>query len=149
MSLMRVHAFGPLHLIQTALPDLRAAGRGDIVMISSATVATAPAGAAPYTAAKAAMEVCIRSLAREEHPHGIRANVVAPGLVSTEMGHRLVRASTGGGTIDDLEPHSPFGRVCTPEDVAELVGFVISDKAAYITGQTITVDGGGPDPPIF
>lgn len=147
-SLMRIHAFGPTRLIQTLLPDLRAAGRGDIIMISSNTVASAPAGAAPYTMAKAAMETCIRTLAREERSYGIRANIVAPGLVVTEMGRRLVRA-TGGGAIDELDARFPFGRVCRPEDVASTVAYLVSDDAGYITGQTIVVDGGGPDVPIF
>ena len=148
-SLMRVHAFGPIGLIQALLPDLRAAGRGDIVMISSNTVASAPAGAAPYTMAKAAMVTCIRTLAREERRYGIRANIVAPGLVATEMGSRLVRAVTGGGSIDDLDARFPFGRVCRPEDVAGAVAYLVSGDAGYVTGQTIGVDGGGPDVPIF
>jgi NAD(P)-dependent dehydrogenase (short-subunit alcohol dehydrogenase family) len=148
-SLMRVHAFGPIGLIQALLPDLRAAGRGDIVMISSNTVPSAPAGAAPYTMAKAAMETCVRTLAREERRHGIRANIIAPGLVATEMGRRLVRAATGGGSIDDLDAGFPFGRVCRPEDVAGAVAYLVSDDAGYVTGQTLVIDGGGPDVSIF
>jgi NAD(P)-dependent dehydrogenase (short-subunit alcohol dehydrogenase family) len=146
---MRVHAFGPIGLIQALLPDLRAAGRGDIVMISSNTVASAPAGAAPYTMAKAAMETWIRTLAREERRYGIRANIVAPGLVATERGSRLVRSATGGGSMDDVAARFPFGRVCRPEDVAGAVAYLVSDEVGYVTGQTIGVDGGGPDVPIF
>lgn len=143
-SLMHVHAFGPIALIQAALPDLRNAHRGDVVVISSNTVSSTPAGAAPYTMAKAAMETCVRTLACEERHHGVHANIVAPGLVATDMGRRLVKA-TVGGSLDDLDANSPFGRVCRPEDVAGVVAFVVSDAASYITGQTITVDGGGPD----
>lgn len=148
-ALMRVHALGPIALIQAALPDLRAAERGDIVMISSSTVDSAPARAAPYTMAKAAMEVCVRTLAREERRHGIHANIVAPGLVATEMGRRLVRAATAGGSIDDLDATSPFGRVCRPEDVAGAVAFLVSGDAGYVTGQKMLVDGGGADATIF
>jgi NAD(P)-dependent dehydrogenase (short-subunit alcohol dehydrogenase family) len=144
-SLLRVHALGPIRLLQAVMPDLRLAGRGDIVMISSATVASAPPGAAPYTMAKAAMETCVLSLAREERPHGIRANIVAPGLVMTDMGRRLVTALTDGGSIEDLNAKYPFGRVCRPDDIAGAVAFLVCNEASYITGQKIVVDGGGPE----
>jgi NAD(P)-dependent dehydrogenase (short-subunit alcohol dehydrogenase family) len=147
-SLMQVHAFGPIRLLQAVLPDLRAASRGDVVMISSTLAAAAPACAAPYAMAKAAMETCIMTLAREERSHGIRANVVAPGLVMTQMGRRLVHASAGGASIDDLNANYPFGRVCVPDDVARLVAFLVSDEASYITGEKIRIDGGGPGSPI-
>ena len=148
-SLMQVHAYGPIGLLQAVLPDLRAAGRSDVVMISSTLAASASAGAAPYTMAKAAMETCIMTLAREERAHGLRANIVAPGLVKTEMGRRLVHASTDGASIDDLEAKYPFGRVCVPDDIAGLVAFLVCDEAGYITGQKISVDGGGPDAPLL
>lgn len=143
VSLLQVHALGPIHLIQRVLPEMRTAGRGDIVMISSSTVAEAPERSAPYTMAKAAMEMCVRTLAREEREHGIRANIVAPGLVETDMGRRLVKAATGGGSIDDVAQSYPFGRVCTPADVAGAVGYLVSADSEYVTGQRITVDGGG------
>lgn len=84
-------------------------------------------------------------LAREERAHGIRANIVAPGLVKTEMGRRLVHASIEGASIDDLEATYPFGRVCVPDDIAAVVAFLVCDEAGYITGQRISVDGGGPE----
>jgi NAD(P)-dependent dehydrogenase (short-subunit alcohol dehydrogenase family) len=92
--------------------------------------------------AKLALEAGVRTLAREERVHGVRANIVAPGLVATDMGSRLVSATTGG-TIDDLAASSPFGRVASPEDVAGVVAFLVSSDAEYLTGQRIEVDGGG------
>lgn len=148
-SLLRVHTLGPINLIQAVLHDLRAAGRGDVVMISSNTVGPAPAGAAPYTMAKAAMETCMRTLAREERGNGIRANIVAPGLIATEMGRRLVIAATPDTTIGELDASAPFGRICRPSDVAAVVAYLVSDDSSYVTGQTINVDGGGPDLTIF
>ncbi|MGE2716301.1 SDR family NAD(P)-dependent oxidoreductase [Mycolicibacterium litorale] len=142
LSLLQVHALGPIHLLQRVLPDMRAAGRGDVVMISSSTVAEAPELSAPYTMAKAAMEMCVRTLAQEERRHGIRANIVAPGLVETEMGRRLVRAATGG-SMEDIAESYPFGRICTPADIAGAVAYLVSADASYVTGQRITVDGGG------
>jgi NAD(P)-dependent dehydrogenase (short-subunit alcohol dehydrogenase family) len=139
-QLLRIHTFGPLHLIRRLLPGLRQAVRGDIVAISSTTVTDAPANAAPYTMAKAAIEVAIRTLAREERGNAIRANIVAPGLVDTEMGARLVQAVHTGQRLSDLHAGFPFGRVCQPDDVAAAVAFLTSDDGGYITGQRIVVD---------
>jgi NAD(P)-dependent dehydrogenase (short-subunit alcohol dehydrogenase family) len=148
-QLLRIHTLGPLHLIRRLLPELRRAVRGDIVAISSTTVTDAPANAAPYTMAKAALEVAIRTLAREERGEAIRANIVAPGLVDTEMGARLVHAVHTGQKLSDLHAAFPFGHVCQPDDVASAVAFLTSEEGSYITGQRIVVDGGGPDPAIF
>lgn len=148
--LMDVHAFGPLAIIQRLLPGMRAAVRADIVMISSSITTEAPERSAPYAMAKVAMECACRTLAREEREHGIRVNIVAPGLVNTEMGARLVRATTGGSeTIDDTAVMGPFGRICQPADVAAAVCFLADDQASYITGQRIVIDGGGVSPAIF
>lgn len=147
-QLMAVHAIGPVHLIRTLLPDLRKAGRADVVVISSAIATQAPPGAAPYVMAKAAMEVAARTLAREERRHGLRVNIVAPGLVATDMGGRLVRAAEGV-EIRDLDASAPYGRVCRPEDVAKVVRFLVSEAGEYVSGQRINVDAGGPDTAIF
>jgi NAD(P)-dependent dehydrogenase (short-subunit alcohol dehydrogenase family) len=148
-DLMWVHAFGPLYLIQRTLPALREAERADVIVISSSAVRSAPAASAPYTMAKAAMETAARTLAREERAHGIRVNIVAPGLVDTDMGARLVRAIRPGEEISGLHGSSAFGRVCQPDDVAAVVAFLASADASYITGEVLTVDGGGDDPKII
>lgn len=148
--LMAVHALGPLALIQRLLPDMRSADRSDIVMISSAITADTPERSAPYSMAKAAMEAACRTLAREERRYGIRVNIIAPGLVNTEMGARLVNATTAGSsTIDEMAAAGPFGRICEPEDVAAAVCFLASDGSGYITGQRLVIDGGGVSPAIF
>jgi len=150
MRLMNVHAFGPLTLIRRLLPGMRAAGRSDIVMISSSITTEAPERSAPYAMAKAAMECACRTLAREERQYGVRVNIIAPGLVNTEMGARLVKANTAGSaTIQDTAAAGPFGRICEPADVAAAVRFLASDQAAYITGQRLVIDGGGASPAIF
>ena len=69
-------------------------------------------------------------------------NVVAPGLVDTEMGRRLVKGAMGVDDIHTMDERSPFGHVCTPEEVADVVRFVVSERASYLTGQRIGVDGG-------
>lgn len=140
--LMRVHAFGPLHLIRALLPGMRAAERADIVVISSTAVDDVPSRSAPYTMAKAAVEMAARTLAKEEREHGIRVNIVAPGVVETDMGTRLIRA-VRGEELSALHEEFPFGRVCQPADVAGAVAFLCGADGAYITGQRIAVDGGG------
>jgi NAD(P)-dependent dehydrogenase (short-subunit alcohol dehydrogenase family) len=128
--LMEVHAFGPAQLCQLVLPHMRAVGRGDIVMISSvAAVEFAPL-AAPYTMAKCAQEAFALTLAAEEESHGIKVNVVAPGLIDTDMGRALVKARP-----DD------FSEVpSTPEQVASIVRTLLS--SGDVTGQRLAVSAG-------
>jgi len=140
---VRVHAFGPAHLCKLVLPGMRAKPRGDIVMISSVATLHWQANSAPYNMGKAAMEALAFGLAKEEKRHGIHVNVVAPGLVETEMGRRLVKGAMGIEDIRSLGKSSPFGRVCQPEDVANVVRFVVSDAAGYVTGEKLNVHGGG------
>jgi len=142
--LFATHALGPFMLSKLLLPQMRELERADIVMISSVTVGSAPAGSAPYTMAKSAMETLARTLAVEERSNGVRVNVVAPGLVATDMGDRLARAVSHGEAqrADDLGDATPFGRVCQPEDVAGAVSFLLSADGSYVTGARLVVDGG-------
>jgi 3-oxoacyl-[acyl-carrier protein] reductase len=137
------HALGAHHLSRMLIPQMRKQGRGDIVMISSVATREWAAGGAPYNMAKAALEALAFTLAKEEKGNGIRVNVVAPGLVDTEMGRRLVKGAMGVQDIRQLDKAMPFGRVCTPDDVANVVRFLVSDAGDYITGQRIYVEGGG------
>jgi NAD(P)-dependent dehydrogenase (short-subunit alcohol dehydrogenase family) len=140
--LFDTHAFGGWALAKLVLPSMRTAARGDIVFISSAATIYLAPNSAPYNMAKAALEALAVTLAKEERRHGIHVNVVAPGLVDTEMGRRLVKGSLGVEDIRTMDARSPFGHVCTPEEVAEVVRFVVSERASYVTGQRIGVDGG-------
>jgi 3-oxoacyl-[acyl-carrier protein] reductase len=146
IRVVAAHAFGPHHLARLAMPHLRAGGRGDVVMISSVATSTMSANGAPYNMGKAAMEALAFTLAKEERANGIHVNVVAPGLVETEMGVRLARSFTGNRDLQDLrslDAVAPFGRVCQPLDVANVVLWLCSEGAAYITGQRIVCNGGG------
>ena len=137
------HAIGAHHLCRMLMPQMRERERGDVVMISSVATRENAAGGAPYNMAKAALEALALTLAKEERTRGIRVNIVAPGLVDTEMGRRLVKGALGVDDIRTLDKGMPFGRVCTPEDVADVVRFLVSDACAYVTGQRIYVEGGG------
>jgi 3-oxoacyl-[acyl-carrier protein] reductase len=138
----RTHAFGAFILSQLVLPSMRTQPRGDIVMISSVATTFMATHSLPYNVAKASLEALGRTLAKEEREHGIHVNTVAPGLVVSDMGRRLVRATRGVEDIHELDRGSPFGHVCTPEEVAEVVRFLVSDGGRYLTEQRLTVDGG-------
>lgn len=141
---VRVHALAPHHLCQLVIPGMRGCERGDIVMISSAATLYHPGNGAPYNMGKAAMESLASTLAKEERPNGIHVNVVAPGLVETDMGRRLMKATAGVDDLRKLDASMPFGRVCQPEDVAGVVRFLVSEGASYVTGERIYVHAGGP-----
>jgi NAD(P)-dependent dehydrogenase (short-subunit alcohol dehydrogenase family) len=138
----RTHAFGAFLLSRLLVPSMRTRPRGDIVMISSAATINWGANSSPYNMAKASLEALAWTLAKEERRHGIHVNVVAPGLVETEMGRRLVRGAMGVDDIHTLDRGAPFGHVCRPEEVAGVVSFLVSEQAGYVTGQKIVVDGG-------
>ncbi|HVR28619.1 MAG TPA: glucose 1-dehydrogenase [Thermoanaerobaculia bacterium] len=140
---VRIHALGPHHLCKLVIPGMKKKERGDVIMISSVATLGYGARGAPYNMGKAAMEALAFTLAKEVRDDGVRVNVVAPGLVETEMGRRLMRARTGVTDLRQLDATMPFGRVCQPEDVANVVRFLVSDGASYVTGQKINVDGGG------
>ncbi len=139
---VRVHALAPHRLCQLVLPGMRECARGDIVMISSVATLHHAGGGAPYNMGKAAMESLAWSLSKEVKHHGIHVNIVAPGLVETEMGRRLMKAAGGVDDLRQLDESSPFGRVCQPEDVANAVRFLVSEAASYVTGERLCVYGG-------
>jgi len=143
VRVVSTHAFGAHYLCKLVLPSMRTCPRGDIIMISSAATKSMAANGAPYNRAKAALEALALTLYKEERQYGIHVNIVAPGLVDTEMGRRLARATQGVQDIHQLDPAMPFGHGCAPEEVAAVVRFLVSDAASYITGERIYVDGGG------
>jgi NAD(P)-dependent dehydrogenase (short-subunit alcohol dehydrogenase family) len=141
---VRIHALGPHRLTQLVLPHMKQRPRGDVIMISSVATLQHAAFGAPYNMGKAALEALAFTLAKEVRKHGIRVNVVAPGLVETEMGRRLMKATAGVDDLRQLDAAMPFGRVCQPEDVANAVRWLVSERAAYVTGEKLNVWGGGP-----
>jgi 3-oxoacyl-[acyl-carrier protein] reductase len=137
-----IHVFGSFYFTQAVLPIMRKQVRGDIIFISSIAAEWLMPNGAPYNMAKTAMEALALTLAKEEVAHGIHVNVIRPGLVETDMGVRLARATRGVKDIKELYASSPFGRVGQPQDIANAVVFLVSEKAGYITGAVLKVSGG-------
>ncbi len=146
-NLVETHALGPHQLCRAFIPEMRKKGGGHVVFISSVATKGMAGNGAPYNMGKAAMEALALTLAKEELPHRIHVNIVAPGLVETDMGVRLARAMQGKSKeemadLRAMDAASPFGRVCQPEDIAGAVLFLLSPWSGYVTGQRIEVDGG-------
>lgn len=135
--LFAVNVDGAYNTIQTVLPDMIARQSGSIVNISSMWGLRGASCEVSYSATKAAVIGLTRSLAMELAPSHIRVNCVAPGVIRTDMVEKL-----GQETIDALTEETPLGRIGTPEDIAEAVAFLASEKASFITGQVLTADGG-------
>jgi 3-oxoacyl-[acyl-carrier protein] reductase len=143
MRLFATHAAGAHHLAALCLPHMRKQARGDVVVISSVATLGHAANGAPYSMAKAALESLAMTLAKEEKANGIYVNIVAPGLVDTDMGQRLAKAAMGVADIHQLDERMPFGHVCQPEEVANVVRFLVSPANTYVTGEKLNVHGGG------
>jgi NAD(P)-dependent dehydrogenase (short-subunit alcohol dehydrogenase family) len=143
-----VNLFGALRLCQAAVPHLRRQGAGRIVNLGSLFATQPVPEVSAYCMSKAAIRTLSHTLALELGPHGITVNTVAPGYILTTM-HRaaIARAAARLGIAPEerektLRDQVPLGRHGSAEDVAGAVGWLLSRDAAYITGQTIAVDGG-------
>ena len=139
--LLDINLWGPIYLCRALVPHMRTAQRSDIVMISSIAAQSLNPGFGVYAVSKAALEAMAHTLAREEKSHGMRVNMIAPGLVDTDMGRRIVEATGGSSDIRDVDAHSPFGFVCEPADIAATVAHLCSEDGRYITNQRITISG--------
>lgn len=135
---LRVNTRGALLLARHAIPHMVERGRGSIVHISSGAGTIGEATRVAYGTSKAAINQLTRHLAARYGRQGIRANAVAPGLIPTDSARRGLTEEH----ITRLANANPSGRLGTPEDIAAVVSFLLSDDASYVNGQTIHVDGG-------
>jgi 3-oxoacyl-[acyl-carrier protein] reductase len=135
--LFDVNVCGVLFAMQEAARRFGDQG-GRIINISSGAAQAAPPTGSVYSATKAAVDTITRSLAVELGPRRITVNVVAPGFTDTDM----FRAFMGGADENEFIARTPLGRIGTAEDIADVVAFLASDEARWITGQIIGANGG-------
>ncbi len=136
---LRVNLTGVYAGFRAAVPHLRAAGGGAIVSTASISGTRPAAGEGPYTASKAAVAALTASAALEYAP-SIRVNAVSPGMIRNTMTAPMFEVFPD--QVDRFEKGTPAGRIGEPEDIADVVVFLCSDLARFITGQNIVVDGG-------
>ena len=134
-----VNVRAPLLLIAALLPSMIERQRGSIINLSSVSGVVGTPNRAAYAATKGAVDAATRSLAMELGPQGIRVNSVAPGVVDTAL---WAKNKAIPGVIERIESQTPLRRWSQPDDIADVIVFLASDAARFITGETVCVDGG-------
>ncbi|ATY13119.1 short-chain dehydrogenase [Amycolatopsis sp. AA4] len=139
-EVLSVNARGAFLHAREAFRVMRDNGGGAIVTVGSFASTVGLAEAAAYSASKGALSQLTKVLALEGAPHGIRANVVAPGVVETDLLDSF-RADSRAYLRSFGDVH-PLGRVAQPEEIAEVIGFLASPRSAFVTGAVVAADGG-------
>ena len=138
-KMFAVNVFAVIDMMQIASRLMARTGGGSIVNIASVTGVVGSPGQVAYSSTKGAVISATKSAAKELSPMQIRVNAVAPGIIKTERFEELYEAS--GDKIDQRISRIALGRLGTPQDVANAVAFLASDRASYISGHILGVDG--------
>ena len=136
---MDVNAMGPFLTCREVLPAMLAAGSGNIVNVVSTAGVRGGRQRAAYCASKGALLQLTRSLSVDHGRQGIRVNAVCPGLIDTPMADWIRHDAAA---MDDFDASLPAGRIGTPEEVADVVSFLVGPSSTYMHGATVMVDGG-------
>jgi len=137
-NMFAVNLYGPFVLCQEIVPEMVEKRWGRIINICSIGGQWGGFNQVHYAAAKAGLINLTKSLARIYSKNGIATNAISPGLVGTKMSFKELNSEAGKKKVGNI----PIGRIATPEEIAEVVVFLTSEKASYITGQTINANGG-------
>ena len=135
--LFEINLFAPMNIVRRLLPNMLSRKKGSIINISSVFGQCGGSCEVDYSASKAAIIGFTKALAKEIGPSGVRVNCVCPGIIDTDMNENLTFED-----IDAICDEIPLGRMGEADEVAECVAFLASDKAKYITGSIIDVNGG-------
>ena len=137
MDVLNVNLNGAFKISKIVLKFMLKKRWGRIINITSTSASTGNKGQANYAAAKAGVEAFSKSLAKEVGSRGITVNAIAPGYIQTDMTEVIKEK-----VKEEILSQIPLARFGKPEEISQLVDFLISDEASYITGQTIHVNGG-------
>lgn len=141
-EVIEAELIGLTRIVSATLPIFRAQGGGTFVIVVSVANYTFPPGDALSSVPKAAMEALGRAIAKEEGKFGIRANMVAPGIIDAGLGTHFLETLYSPEIWEAQKKTIALRRFGTGEEIAEAVAFLASDRSRYITGQTLIVDGG-------
>ncbi len=142
-KVLEINLAGPIRVTRGVLPDMLERRFGRLVNIASDAGRVGSSLEAIYSAAKGGLIAFTKTIAREVARHGITANSVCPGPTDTPLLAGIVEASADGRkVIESMTRGVPMHRLGTPDDIAAAVGFLASDAASYVTGQTLSVSGG-------
>lgn len=136
-KMFAVNVKGAYNCTQAALPSMIHEKYGRVINVSSMWGISGASCEVHYSASKAALIGFTKALAKEVGLSGITVNCIAPGVIGTDM-----NSAISVEILEELKENTPINRIGTPEDVAEAILFLASDKASFITGQTLSVDGG-------
>jgi NAD(P)-dependent dehydrogenase (short-subunit alcohol dehydrogenase family) len=143
---LNVNLRGAFLGVRSALAPLRSSGSGAIVIVSSVQARVTQANVVAYSTSKGGLTAMVRALAVDEAAFGVRVNSVSPGSIDTPMLRRSAELFAAGGRVEDTLADwgaaHPLGRIGTAAEVAEVIGFVASPRASFVTGADIVVDGG-------
>ncbi len=136
-QLLTLHVKAPLLLTKELLPKMLSKRKGNIIIISSIWGQTGAACEVAYSAVKGAQIAFVKALSKETALNGIRVNAVAPGAIETQMLDQFSKDE-----LEEVKAEIPVGRLGSPENIADGVSFLLSEKSAYMTGQVLAINGG-------